>query len=390
MTSGTPDLALPRPWPGWAPPVAAWATSRVVVLAAGLLGGALLGVPERGVDPAVPRALALFGGWDTTWYLSIARFGYEGDLGQVGHLFTNLAFFPLTPGVMALGLLLGLNPFATALVVSNVALLAALCGLHVLTRERFGPAVAARATWALALLPAAFAASLAYSEGLTLALAVGAALAAVRGRWALAGLAAAPAALARPPGLLVAVLVLLLALGTPAPGRARRAALAVLPALAALGGFLLWMQLARGSWSLPLTAQGAWDRGQPVVGLVTDLPDELRAAAAAVASGRPTLIWLAVLRDLAFAALYLWLLVRLWRREGGIRSPWVAYSLLVLAVPLSTGSVDSVGRFGLMAFPLMWPLADWLGPDRRRWAWAGGASIAVTLLLVAQLAVSSP
>ena len=65
------------------------------------------------------------------------------------------------------------------------------------------------------------------------------------------------------------------------------------------------------------------------------------------------------------------LLALLWRAEGGLRSPWVAYSAVVLAVPLSSGTITSMARFGLMAFPLLWPLADWLGATPRRGArWA--------------------
>ena len=119
----------------------------------GVVASLVLGLPERGVDPAVPDALALLGGWDTTWYLDVARFGYEHDLGQVGDVFTNLAFFPLLPGLMALFLELGINPFVGALVVSNLAFLGALAGLHAVTAARFGETAASRATWTLAFLP---------------------------------------------------------------------------------------------------------------------------------------------------------------------------------------------------------------------------------------------
>ncbi|CAN0504573.1 unnamed protein product, partial [Phaeothamnion confervicola] len=92
----------------WRVPVAAWLGSRLIILAAALVAGQAFGVPTRGVDPAVPSSLVQLGGWDTTWYLDIARNGYEHDVGQVGHVFTNLAFFPLMPGVMALFLVVGL------------------------------------------------------------------------------------------------------------------------------------------------------------------------------------------------------------------------------------------------------------------------------------------
>jgi hypothetical protein len=383
-------LAIVRAGAGWRVPLVAWGASRALVLVLGVVASLVLGLPERGVDPAVPDALALLGGWDTTWYLDVARNGYEHDAGQVGEVFTNLAFFPLLPGLMAALLALGINPLLGALVVSNLAFLGALAGLHALTASRFGEPAAARATWTLALLPPAVYASLAYTEGIALACAVAAALVALRGHYALAGLAAAGAALTRPTGILVALLVGLLALRDPAPGQLRRAALGVLPAAAALAAFLAWMAAARGSALLPFEAQRAWDRGQLGIGLVTAAPDELAAAWDHVSSATFTAAWTAAIRDLAFLALYAWLLVRLWRREGGLRSPWVAYSAAVLIVPLSSGTITSMARFGLLAFPLVWPLADWLGEDRRRALRWGAVAVALIVLLIAQLEIRSP
>ena len=122
----------------WRVPLVAWATSRALVLLFAIAGSLVLGVPARGVDVAVPKPLALLGGWDTTWYLMLARHGYEHDHGQVGHIFTNLAFFPLLGWIMAVGDAVGLNPFAFALVVSNLTFLVALLAFHRLTTGRLG------------------------------------------------------------------------------------------------------------------------------------------------------------------------------------------------------------------------------------------------------------
>lgn len=387
MSRAAPAAAGAR-WRGT--PFAAWAASRAFVLVVGVACSLAFGIPTRGVDPAVPDALAQLGGWDTTWYLDIARDGYERDLGQVGEVFTNLAFFPLVPGLMAGLLAVGLNPFVGMLVLSNLAFLGALVALGALTERLMGPEAAHRAVWTLALLPPAVACSMAYTEGVALACAVLAALLAVRGRPALAGLVAAVAALARPTGALVALLVGMIALQDAAPGRWRRTALAVLPSVAAVAAFFAWMAVARGSAMLPFEAQRAWDRGQLGIGLVTAAPDEIRAGWRLVSEGTFTAAWHATARDLAFLIGYLWLLARLWRSEGGLRSPWVAYSAAVLAVPLSSGTVTSMARFGLMAFPLVWPLADWVERDPRRRPWAVGAALALIVLLIAQLTMRSP
>ncbi|HWH15476.1 MAG TPA: hypothetical protein VNT51_12080, partial [Miltoncostaeaceae bacterium] len=356
-------------------------------------------------DPAVPDALSLLGGWDTSWYLDIARHGYDDYLGLVGVFFSNLAFFPLLPALMKGALVLGLNPFLAALVVTNLAFLAALAGFHLLSAERYGEAFAHRATWALALVPPAAYASLAYTDGIVLALAVAVALAARRGWWLLAGVAAALATLARPPGVLVALLAVAIALvGDPPPGgagavpppearrvRLRWAAWALAPSVVAMLAFLGWMQVSRGSWGLPFAAQGAWDRAPLIIGLVTHLPAELAEAVAAVVTLDVSAEWTATVRDVGFTALYGLLLARLWRMEGGWRSPWVLYSAGALALPLSSGSFTSMARFGLIAFPLAWAGASWLaegGPRRRRATAA--AAVVVTGLLVAQLLIRSP
>lgn len=373
-------------------PLVAWAASRALVIGVAIAAGLAFGLPTRGVDPAVPHALGLLGGWDTTWYLDVARHGYAHDAGQVGLVFTNLAFFPLLPGVMALFLAVGVNPFVGALVVSNLAFLGALAALGGLTADRDGGAAARRAVWTLALLPTAVYCSLAYTESIALLCAIGAALAAVRGRYLLAGLVVAVGSLARPTGILVVVLIGLLALqSTRDPAaRLRRAAAAALPSVAAVGAFLGWMAAARGSALLPFEAQRAWDRGQLGIGLVTAAPDELRAGWNHVIDGTGGAAWHATIRDLVVLVAALVLLAMLWRAEGGIRSPWVAYSAVVLAVPLSSGTITSMGRFSLMAFPLVWPLGGWVGRDPRRVRWAVALAVVLIVLLVLQLLMRSP
>jgi len=365
--------------------LAAWGLSRVVVGLAALAGSALLGAPERGVARDVPDALALVGGWDTVWYLEIAARGYTADPGAVGDVYTDLAFFPLVPVIAAAAGVLGLNPFLAALAVSNLAFLAALAGLHALVAGRAGRVAADRAVWVLALLPASYAASLAYGEGLVLALAVLSALAAARGRWLLAAVLAAPAPLARATGLLVPLLAALRA--RPAVGTVR--ALAVtLPGLAALAAFLGWLWVTRGSPLLPFRAQQAWE-GRPVVGFVTAAP-EWAGGLRDLVTLRTTGAAAGAARDIAFGALYVALLVRLWRRDGGLRSPWVVYSLLCVAIPLSTFGPTAIARYGLLAFPLAWTLAEWIAEHPRLRRPLLVAAPVVTVLLVACLRVRSP
>ena len=82
------------------------------------------------------------------------------------------------------------------------------------------------------------------------------------------------------------------------------------------------MALERGSAFLPFEAQRAWDRGQLGIGLVTAAPREIAAGWDLVADGHFTAARTAPpSATCSSLASYGWLLVRLWRSEGGMRSP---------------------------------------------------------------------
>ena len=399
------------PWWAWlGVPLVAWLASRLFVTGLGVIASLSFGRAEIGLDQAVPKALNLFGSWDTTWYLDIARRGYAFDVGQVGEVFTNVAFFPLMPMIMWAALALGLNPFWVSIIVSNAMFLVALVALFNLTKGRFGRDMAVRATWVLALAPPAVAASMAYTEGAALGLAVLAGSLAWRGNIGWAGSVAAIALLTRPTGVLAVVPVVMIAWAMGSEGRRLRLVKALLPAGVVGLAFLAYMQFRQGGWNLPLEAQAAGGRGQLGVGLLSLLPADVGQALGGLFGGdligsRDLLgkesiseltglsvgDWSAVVRDVLFGVIYVFLLARLWRSEGGLRSPWVLYAFLVLVVPLSSGSVTSLARLGLLAYPLAWPMAEWLGqgsPARRRWTLV--AALVLVTLMVAQLANQSP
>ncbi len=399
------------PWWGWlGVPLVAWLASRVFITVLAVIVSVVFGRPEVALDPSVPESFSVLGSWDTTWYLDIAHRGYAFDVGQVGQVFTNVAFFPMLPMVMWAAISLGLNPFWVALVVGNGMFLVALLSLHAITRARFGPVMARRATWVLALAPPAIAASMAYTEGIALGLSIGAAWLAWRQRFAWAGLVAAFGVLIRPTGVLIVLPVLMLAWAAGADGRWRRLVTSAIPTVVIGLSYLTVMQVRQGGWDLPLKAQAAWGRGQLGVGLLSLLPDKLGKAVGGTFGGdllgsrdllgKQTISqlsgltagdWSAVLRDLVFGIIYVILLTALWRKEGGLRSPWVLYSFLMLVVPLASGSVTSLARLGLLAWPLAWPMAEWLGKGGpRRMRWVTIVTLLVIVLMVTQLSTQAP
>ena len=396
MAPGTPHTRQTPPL--WRTPLVAWLASRAIVLGAALAGALTLGRPPGSrVDPAVPHAASFLGSWDSAWYLDIARNGYESGSTNI-HLFTDFAFYPGLPMVMRLGVWTHTNPFSWGLAARNLAFLAGLVAISAIVGDRWGTRLAARAVWATALAPPAVYSVLAYTDGLLFGIAACAAWAALRNRWLLAGLLAGAGVLVRPQGLLVAVLLFLLAWTLTASGprqRMTRAALSVVPAVVAIVGFLAWMQERHGSWTLPFRAQHAWGRTGPGSAALHSLWTQTVAVVdyPFTSNHRPLreacflcspVGWTGPIRDLVATLVLIALVVALARFVGSWTSPWVIYAALAVVTPLATGTFTSMSRFGLLAFPLAWPVAAWIergGPARGRWMAIAAAGLMVALTL---------
>ena len=241
-----------------------------------------------------------------------------------------------------------------ALLVANLAVLAALAGMYVLARDRLSEEHARRSILYLVLSPYAFVLAMAYSEGPFLALTVWMFVLSDREH----DLAAVPlglaASLTRVTGLaLVAPLVL----------RAwrRRTVSSWLVAAAPVAGFCAqaaWLQHAVGDPLGMVHVQAQWG-GHPAFPLIS-LGDQF---------------WrFATTRDFFFLArgvtviAYLALLVPLIRQERfrATRAEDVLLVCGMFALPLLSSVLQSVGRFGLVAFPLMFAMAD-IGLRRESW-----------------------
>ena len=149
--------------------------------------------------------------WDSSYYVFTAQHGYEA-LGQT-------AFFPFYPMVMRAVATITYSEVVAGVLVSLASFAIALVLLHRLADLDFGPDVARRTVWLIALFPAAVFFSAVYTEALFLVLSVGAVYAARRGSWAWAGALGGMAALTRNTGVLIGVAVLLLYLYGPRNSR---------------------------------------------------------------------------------------------------------------------------------------------------------------------------
>jgi hypothetical protein len=292
-------------------------------------------------------ALDAFGRWDAHWYLDVAARGYELH-GPLASVQSNVAFFPLYP--WAVGAVHALWPsawrgegslFLCAVAVSNAAALLGLWLLWRLAREVTGDDdVASRTVLYAIVFPTGFILSAPYPEALFLLLSVGALLAAVRGRFLLAGLLGLLLALTRPGGVLVSVPLAWLAFTQGGP-RSRGTLLA--SALPGLGLALHAGQLWRitGDPLALFHAQAAWGRSLAAPWQTLLHPRDFHA-------------WLGPL-EAASLALVAALSTRLLaRRETRALGVWALVSLVPV---LLSGTMLSATRFAAVLFPAFLALA---------------------------------
>jgi hypothetical protein len=360
------EAAGTRPWVRLAAIVL---LSRVVVVLAAVAAEGIVGrnpLLTAGDGAPLLRSLTAWDGW---WYLGIVRDGYHAV--PVAGGYHDYAFLPLFPMlVRVLSWPVSGWEGLIAVVTANVLFGVAIVLLVRLTELRFGRELAYRSAALMALFPFSAAFSMAYAESLFMVLALGAFLAVERQRILLAGVLLALATLTRLQG---AVLVIPLAwlvwenAGRPRP-RLAWAALLLGP-LAALGAFawVVWLTGDPGSYG---QAQGDWGR----VGLGNDPQGSLGSGLSGVV-GYVHLINLAVL----VGAVFLFVFVRVDR----IPLPYVAVPVLILGLVFVSGSIQSIGRLLLPAFPYYWILAgrgSWLG--RVGWPIASTALLFVVSTLM--------
>jgi hypothetical protein len=379
--------------------------TRLVLVLVGLLANSLL-VPRPRVNlihrplatPApLPDALWLI--WqrfDSGFYLAIAEQGY-GSVTSLHHA-SNWVFYPLFPLLLRpVADLLGDSARAFSIagvLVANAAALVAVIFLYKLVRREFGAVIAARAVLYLAVFPTSFYLSAVYAESLLLACSVACLYYARGRRWWLAGLCGAAAALARPPGVLLLVPLAWeygQALGDhqalpPALGHASRLVRARLRVLARLRGslraardprtllrivlslpalalvpaglyaFMAYAQIKTGDFlASPRNEYLHWGRWPTY-------PWDTLAAALRYPHGVDLTNWNFWILNVTMTVAFL--LVTVWAFRT-LRMSYALYMLLMVLLPLSTGSLNSISRYYLVIFPVLVLLAVWSSRDPR-------------------------
>lgn len=311
--------------------------------------------------------------WDGSFYLSIARHGYDTALTYRpnGSLInTNIVFFPLYPFLTAaLGLIIGITPAALLLSLgAGIVAAVAMCGIgEHLYDKRTGVILAA--LWGA--LPTAVVESMAYPESLYAALAALTVLFLLRQRWIAAGIAAFFAGLTHPTGVGAALTigVCLIAVLVRREGRTRGWKPWAATAMAPLGtlAYLAWVGVELGRWDgFSYMEEKGWGSSPSLVGVWHQI---VRTMTHPMPLGYKVPVFV-----LGFSLLFAIALTasRRMRTEG---LPVLAFAWLSVALALFIGPTyfHAESRFLMTDFPLLLPPAAFLA--RRNLYVATGALV---------------
>jgi hypothetical protein len=292
--------------------IAPWLLSRVISITVLLIS---MHDPSRG-----SRFTQLTLQWDGAYYLDIARHGY-GAVHPPGALQAKWPFFPGLPALIRVLSEVGRDN-VMIFIVNQLVFLVALAGVYCIDRRPASRRASALTVWALALFPASFVFSMTYASSIFLAASVWAFVCVETRHDLLAGLLAAAAAIVRPNGVVVTIVLVV------AVWAWRRAVLVVLPTVVVLGAWLWYCYDRTGDALVFLSTKSQWEEITlwnvvNLQGKLTAVPHVLLAAAAITA---------VVLR----------------RRKLPVS--WLLYTGLYLFPSLITGMVG-LGRYANECFP---------------------------------------
>lgn len=325
--------------------------------------------------------------WDGLWYVGIAQHGYGTDRPSVTHpglTFSDLAFFPLYPGLIrAVTGVVPLSPVTAGLLIAWTTAGLAAWGIHAVGEQLYGRRVALMLVVLWGLLPHAVIESMGYTESLLTALAAWSLYALLTRRWVWAGALALCAGATRPNGLAVAAAVCVCAAAEIWRHRGHTSwRVWAGAALAPLGwlGYAGWVGVRRGTWRGYLDVQDNW-------GTYLDFGVSGFHTARALIMGNGPLPHYIALIVISASLISLGCLAL---RPPPL--PLVVYTLALVFVALASSNYfASKPRFLLPAFPLLIPAALAMAKARPGAAvLAGGALAGLSCLYGAYLLTNAP
>ncbi len=348
----------------------AYVVSRLCVLGGAIVRASQVTIDARQDGEAEESALSLITGvftsWDGRWYLELIRNGYPDSIpANITYEQTEAraAFFPMFPGaVRVLDSVLPGGDTAAALFLNLVLGAVAVVLVGLLARRVFSASVAARAMVLFAVFPGSFVLSFAYSEALFIVFAASCLLLLYDEQWLLAGLAAALATATRPNGVAIVFACLVASAIAIKTKREWSSLLSVLLAPLGFIGFQLYVDDVsgeRGAWFRVQTE--AWSEGTSFGATAVENTFSFITSPFDSTADALTVLSLGALALMAFAA---------WKKR--LPLPWVAFSLVIVALMLIPETVTARPRFVFTAFPLFIAVAAWwpqpggrvgVGPD---------------------------
>ena len=296
--------------------------------------------------------------WDALWFMKTAREGYSFTPGRQ----CNTTIFPLYPMVMSWLARAGMDLVWAGIVVSNMALLAAVMLLLHLAWPVCGGEGAVRGVTALLMFPPAFVLSGVYSESLFLLAVLGAFSFARQRAWAEAGLCGFAAALTRFTGVLLLLPLLWEFFSKRGEREPRARALWLLALVVAPFVFFCYLQVSTGSFWDYFHAAIHWDKafawpwvglGWEVVGWTWDF-------------GR--------VMNVGSVILFLCLAVAVWKEFGGA---WGLYVFLGVLAPVCASRWIGMPRYMIVLFPAFLYIGKKLRPG-----WFYGVYLPVSAMLM--------
>ena len=292
-----------------------------------------------------------FARWDSGWYHDIAANGYRHVEGGR----SNLAFFPVYPQLMGIaGRMLGGEQqdfYFAGILITWLSFAIAMPLLYRLARLDLPADAALRVTIYAAVFPSAFFFGVVYSEALFLLTLVGAALAFRTRHWALGAFAAAVMTATRVNGVMF--LPALALIGWDSAGDSGRERMRALVAagcgaagIVAYSFFNYWISGNPIEWYDSITRWGYHPGGNPVAGLLR-IVEALIARPVQFIASEPMAPYDTLNALSAIAALVS--VPFIWLRFG---RGYAAIVMLGLALPLSSGQYEGLGRYCSVLFPL--------------------------------------
>ncbi len=344
--------------------IVAYLISRLCVLAGAFVRASQVvidqradGEPEDGALDSISNVLT---SWDGRWYLEVVRLGYPHRIPAnitYDQTEARAAFFPMYPSaVRAFDFVLPGGDTIAALTLNFVLGAVAVLLVGMLARRVFSISIAARSMVVFAMFPGSFVLSFAYSEALFIVLAAACLLFLYDERWLLAGIAAALATATRPNGVAIVLACVVAAAIAIKTKRQWMSLVSVLLAPIGFIAFQLYVDATADESRAWFRVQSeAWSEGTSFGATAVQNTLGFLTSPLSSTSDALTVLSLAVLAVMAWAG---------WKRR--LPLPWVAFSLVIVALMLIPETVTARPRFVFTAFPMFIAIAAWWPQPTRR------------------------